>query len=129
MKNLIRFVIQTIGVGIAGIIVGIAGILAGAFIMKGELSGFGDLAGGLMGLVIGYPLGAIIGIIVINRVLHYHGSLLLGVIGSILGAVLTIGLAEPLNLNLNSNILFVVFFLSIPLLGMIGFNIKRKRSQ
>lgn len=126
MKSIIRFIAQAIGVGIVGIIVGIACTLAGAFIMKGELSGFGGLAGALMGFIIGYPLGVIIGIVLINKVLHYRGSLLLGVIGSILGAFLTIGLAEPLHLNLNSNILFGTFFLSVPLLGVIGFHLKWK---
>ena len=123
-RNLVRFVGMVIGIGIVGIIVGIAGALTGAFIMKGQLFGFGDLAGALMGLIVGYPIGVMVGIILINKVLHYRGSLLFGVIGSILGAFLTMGLAEPLNLNLNPNILFGVFFLSVPLLCTIGFRLK-----
>ena len=126
MKSVIRFVSQTIGVAIVGIIVGMAGGLIGSFIMRGELFGFGDLAGALMGLIVGYPLGVIAGIILVNKVFRYDGSLLLGIIGSILGAFLTIGLAEPLNLNINPNLLVTVFLLSVPLLGIIGFHLRRK---
>lgn len=126
MKSLIIFVIKTIGVAVPGMMAGIAGALAGAFLMKGQLAGFGDLAGALMGLIIGYPIGVIIGIILMNKALHHQGSLLFGIAGCILGALLTMGLAEPLNLNLNPNILFGAFFLGVPLLGMIGFHLKRK---
>ena len=82
-----------------------------------------------MGMIIGYPVGVITGIILMKRVFHSPGSLLFGILGSILGAILTIGLPEPLNLNINPDILFVAFFLSVPLLGMAGFRLKRKLNK
>jgi len=121
-----KFILKTIAVGVVGIIVGIAGTFIGAFIMKDQIAGFGDLAGAIIGMVVGYPLGVIVGIVLMNKVLHYPGSIAFGITGSVLGAFLTIGLAEPLNLNVNPDILFGVFFVSVPLLGMIGFHIKRK---
>ena len=123
-RTVARFIVTIIGLGIIGIIIGIVGALSGAFIMKGQLFGFGGLAGALMGMIIGYPIGVIIGIFLVNKVLHYRGSLLFGIIGSILGTFLIFGLTEPLNLNINPNILFIVFFLSVPLLCTTGFWLK-----
>ena len=73
------------------------------------------------GVIIGYPTGIIVGIISIRKFLHQQGSLLLGILGSIIGAVITIVLAEPLNLNSNANLLFGVFFLNVPIFCLIGF--------
>jgi hypothetical protein len=68
-------------------------------------------------MMVGYPVGVIIGIILVSKLLHYSGSLWTGVLGSILGAVITTGLAEPLNVNLNQALLFTGFFLAPPVLG------------
>jgi hypothetical protein len=51
--------------------------------------------------------------------------MLFGIIGGVIGAVLTIGLAEPLNINANPNILFASFFIIVPVFGLAGFYLKR----
>ncbi|MEE8583213.1 MAG: hypothetical protein V3S61_05040 [Dehalococcoidales bacterium] len=111
---------------VTGFIFGLIGAFIGAAMFRGELFGFGDLAGALAGIIIGYPIGVIAGIFLVSRVARYRGSVALGFTGSILGGVLTMGLAEPLNLNINANLLFALFFIAPPLLGTIGFHLKLK---
>ena len=124
-RNIASFIRTAFGIGILGIIVGIAGAIFGA----SRMSGLDGLALALIGLIIGYPIGVIIGIIWTNKVRHYYGSLLFGVIGSILGTLLVIGLEEPLNLNLDPIILFGTFFLVVPLLCVIGFYLKSQPKE
>lgn len=118
-----KFVKITLGTGLAGILLGVIAILLVALLMK-ESVGFAALGLALGGILIGYPVGVIIGIILTKKVFHYRGSLLLGILGSVLGVAITMGAAEPLNLNTNPNILFAVFFLSVPILCTIGFLLK-----
>ena len=124
-RNFGSFVRSTIWIGITGLVFGLAGAVFGVSTMPG-LDG---LAGALMGLIIGYPVGVIIGIIWTNKVRHYYGSLLFGAIGSILGTVLAIGLEEPLNLSLDPIVLFGTFFVIVPLLGVIGFYLKSQPKE
>ncbi|MFC1912044.1 hypothetical protein ACFLXG_02670 [Chloroflexota bacterium] len=124
-KNIIKFAIMTIGLGIIGIAFGIVGALIGSKVLGSNSFGFGALGLALGGIIIGYTTGIIVGIISIKKILHRHGSLLLGILGSIFGAVITVVAAEPLNLNTNPNLLFGFFFLSVPLFCLIGFSLKR----
>jgi hypothetical protein len=125
IRPIIKFTIMIIGVGVSGLILGFGGALIGIQILKGELFGFGELAGALGGMIIGYPLGVIIGLVLVNKIFHRNGSLLFGITGSCLGAAITIGLVEPLNVNLSPNLLFTIFFLLVPLLGTIGFYLRK----
>ncbi len=124
-KNIVKFVIMTIGLGIIGIVFGLVGALIGGKVLGSDSFGFGALGLALGGIIIGYPTGIIVGIVSIKKILHRRGSLLLGILGSIFGAVITIVVAEPLNLNSNPNLLFGVFFLSVPLFCLVGFFLKR----
>jgi len=123
--NIVKFVIMTIGLGIIGIVFGLVGALIGGKVLGGDSFGFGALGLALGGIIIGYTTGIIIGIVSIKKILHRRGSLLLGILGSIFGAVITIVVAEPFNLNSNPNLLFGVFFLSVPLFCLVGFFLKR----
>jgi hypothetical protein len=109
---------------ILGFVFGLIGIVIGAAIVKG----INGLAGALIGLIIGYPLGVIIGLALMRASRHY-GSLGLGVLGSVLGAILVILAEELLHLDLDPIILFGTFFIIIPLLCLIGFYLKKMPSQ
>ena len=102
---------------------GIIAVLLVSLFMK-ESVGFGALGLALGGILVGYPAGVIVGIILTKKVFHYQGSLLLGILGGILGVVITVAGAEPLNLNTNASTLLAVFFLSVPVLCTIGFLLK-----
>ena len=125
IRPIIKFIIMFIGIGVSGLILGFSGALVGIQILERELFGFGELAGALGGMIIGYPLGVIVGLILINKILHQRGSLLFGITASCLGAAITIGLAEPININLSPDLLFTLFFLLVPLLGTIGFYLNK----
>lgn len=124
-RKIVKFVIMTISLGVLGIVFGIIGALIGGRVLGSDSFGFGALGLAIGGVIIGYPTGIIVGIISIKKILHQRGSLLLGILGSIVGAVVTIGVAEPLNLNSNPNLLFGTFFLSVPVFCMVGFLLKR----
>jgi hypothetical protein len=118
------YTIMILGTGLTGLAFSIVAALLLGNLMKEDGAGFGALIGGMLGFVVGYPVGTMAGILVFKKLLRRHGSLLLGFIGCILGVVLTIGLAEPLNLNIDPNLLFGFFFLLIPLMGTIGFYLR-----
>ncbi len=128
-ERIIKFVGAVVGTGVFGVFFGFIAALIGALIMRGRLFGFGGLAGALGGIIIGYPLGVLVGIFVIKKIFHYSGSMWLGIVGVVLGGAVTVGLAEPLNLNLNPGILFTLFFLLIPLLCIAGFRLKKVDTQ
>ena len=123
--RIFKFLLMTIGLGIIGIVFGLAGALIGGKVLGSNSVGFADLGLAIGGVIIGYPSGIIVGIISIKRILHQKGSLLLGILGSIIGAVTTMILAEPLNLNSNTNLLFGLFLLGVPAFCLIGFFLKR----
>jgi len=118
-----KFIKITLGTAIVGILIGLIAVLIVSLLMK-ESVGFGALGLALAGALVGYPVGVIVGIILAKKFFHYRGSLLLGILGSVLGAVITLAATEPLNLNANPNVLFAVFFLSVPILCTTGFLLK-----
>jgi len=123
--RILKFVLMTVSLGVLGILFGVIGALIGGKVLGSDSVGFGALGLAIGGVIIGYPAGIIIGIISIKKILHQQGSLLLGILGSIIGAVMIMVLAEPLNLNSNTNLLFGVFFLSVPVFCLVGFFLKR----
>ena len=124
-RKILRFVLMTIGLGVLGIVFGVIGALIGGKVLGGDSVGFGALGLAIGGIIIGYPAGIIIGIILIRKILHQKGSLSLGILGSIIGALVIVVLAEPLNLNSNTNLLFGLFLLSVPTFCLVGFSLKR----
>ena len=112
---------MTIGLGVLGILFGVIGALIGGKVLGSDSFGFGALGLAIGGVLVGYPTGIIVGIILIKKILHQQGSLLLGIVGSIIGAVTTVVLTEPLNLNSNAKLLFGVFFLIVPVFCLVGF--------
>jgi len=125
VRIIVKFVFMVIGLGISGVVFGLIGALIGGKVLGGDSFGFGALGLALGGIIIGYPTGIIVGIVSIKKILHQRGSLLLGILGSIIGSVIIIALAEPLNLNSNSGLLFGVFCLSVPVFCLGGFFLRK----
>ncbi|MFC1861342.1 hypothetical protein ACFLYL_03620 [Chloroflexota bacterium] len=123
--KVVKFVVMTIGLGVIGVAFGIAGVFIGGKVLGGDSVGFGSLGLAIGGIIIGYPAGIIVGLILIKKLLRQRGSLLLGIIGSIIGAVIVIAAAEPLNLNSSSTLLFGTFLLSVPIFCLLGFVLRR----
>ena len=120
-----KFVLMALGLGITGIVFGARGALIGGRVLGSDSIGFGALGLALGGIIVGYPTGIIVGIILIRKILHQRGSLLLGILGSIVGAVIILALAEPLNLNSNPNLLFGAFLLLVPVFCLGGFFLRK----
>lgn len=121
VKSILKFAGFAIGLGVVGILFGILFAFIGG-VSTGENT-FGALGLAFLGFIAGYLLGIIAGIIVIKKWLRQRGSLVLGVAGSIIGAVLTVlmGVAWETDSIL---ILFLMFF-TTPVLCLAGFYLKR----
>ena len=84
-RNIVVFVLMTIGLGVLGIAFGVMGAFIGCKVLGSDSVGFGALGLAIGGVIIGYPTGIIVGIISIRKIFHQQGSLLLGILGSIIG--------------------------------------------
>ena len=125
VKKILKYILMTLGLGIIGIAFGAIGAFIGGRLLGANSVGFGALGLAIEGIIVGYPAGIIVGIVLIRKVLHQKGSLLLGIVGSIIGAVIVMVLAEPLHLNSNTNLLFGTFLVIIPIFCLIGFYLRR----
>jgi len=124
-RRIARFILMAIGLGVTGIVFGLIGAIIGGKVIGGDSVGFGALGLALAGIMIGYPAGIIVGIVLIKKILHQRGSLLFGILGSIIGAVIVIALAEPLKLNSNTGLLFGAFLLCVPVFCLSGFLLRK----
>lgn len=122
-ETILNYALMIIVLGVFGVVFAILGALTGGRVLARNSFGFGGPGLAIGGLLVGYPLGMIIGIILIKKILHRQGSMLLGISGSIFGVVITLVLSL-LNLN-NPGLLFWVFFLSVPVFCLAGFLLKR----
>ena len=122
---MIRFIIKAFILAVTGIIFAITGALISGRILGNGAEGFGALGLAIGGILVGYPTGIIVGILLIKRLFHQKGSVLLGLIGGIIGTVVTVALSEPLNLNSNSYLLFGTFFVLVTGLSLGGFHLKK----
>ena len=123
--KMIRFIVMAFVLAVAGIIFSITGAFIGGRILGSDAAGFGALGLAIGGILVGYPTGIIVGILLVKRLFHQKGSVLLGLIGGIIGTVATVVLSEPLNLNSNSYLLFGTFFVLVTGLSLGGFYLKK----
>ena len=123
--KMIRFIIMAFVLAVSGIIFAITGAFIGGRILGSDAAGFGALGLAIGGILVGFPTGIIVGILLIKRLFHQKGSVLLGLLGGIVGTVTTVALSDSLNLNSNSYLLFGVFFVLVTGLSLGGFYLKR----
>ena len=122
-KNILKFLLTAIGLGIVGIAFGIIGAYIGGGIIGDDAAEFGALGLAISGLLLGYIIGIVVGIILIKRFLYRNGSLMFGVAGGIIGATITILASVPLN---PSVLIFSgVFFFIVPVFCLACFQLKR----
>ena len=124
MKKTLKFVLMAIGLGVIGFAFAVLGALIGGRVL-GKGADFMALGLVVIGLIVGYAVGIMVGIISLKKVLHQRGSVALGLIGSVIGAVLPLVLADPLRLNSNTDLLLIVFLISVPVFSLAGFLLKR----
>lgn len=120
---------MVIGTAAAGVVFGILAAYLFSWLMQDGYDGYdgwGGLIGAIVGMAFGYPVGVFIGIAIFKNLLHYNGSLVSGLIGVVVGGLLPFILAEPAGLNNYVGLMWAFIILSSPLLGTLGFNLRKK---
>ncbi len=95
--------------------------LVAAQLIQGRGNGFGDLIAVLAAMLLAFPAGVSVGVVVSARLARWPGRILPGVIGTVLGAVFVVASAEPLRLNTQSELLFLTYALCISVFAAVGF--------
>jgi hypothetical protein len=121
-KMVIVFIGVLLGTAAVGwvLALGLGLLLAALLRGRGE---FADLGGVVVGLFGGYPLGVWLGQVIVRR--FYRGSLMFGLLGVLLGIGLTVLLSLVFHLNAHGNVLLMVYAVLVPLLGTVGYLLKR----
>ncbi|APV45440.1 hypothetical protein Dform_02132 [Dehalogenimonas formicexedens] len=127
MKRTVKsFFGMALASALGGYAFAILGALIGSKIIDwNSYGGFGGLVGAIAGMILGYAIGVIFGILVFSKAFRYRGSIWLAGLGAILGMVLILGLAEPLNLNSNSNVMLWSLVVLTALFAAWGFHLKK----
>jgi len=123
--KIFMFIIMMIALAAIGATFAVGGAFIGGRILGGNTEGFGALGLAIGGALVGYPLGIIVGLVLLKKLFHIRGSLLLGVSGAIIGTLAIVSLSEPLNLNSNINLLVGSFVLVVTGLSVGGLHIRR----
>lgn len=122
--NPLVFVVTALGLAAVGVAFGglFAYIGAHAF-------GSGDfLALGLaiVGMLLGYAFGNVLGLILVKYALHQRGSVMLGIAAAVVWTGLSIGVAALLNLSSDaSSWVVTAMFLLTPFAALLGFYVRR----
>ena len=115
---------------LCGALIGFLLALTGGWVgpwLTGRVSnGWNDLIASILGAFAGYMLGASLGVVVGGRLLGQQGVAWRAVLGSVLGGVAVMLLAEPLRLNRDSSVLMVSFALVALIGAVVGFQRWRK---
>lgn len=126
---MLKTMLKTFGVvvGSALVFAFVAGLIT-LGVMIGDV--YAGLTALVVGIVVGYPIGVLIGIVLVNKLLHYQGSLVFGILGAILGGVIAyfalqymIVAAMGPTIGLIGQILV---FAGPPLLGTLGYCLRRR---
>lgn len=95
----LHFLLEALAGCAAGLLCGAVFGWVAARLFMGTSGGWGDLVGAVMGALLGYAVGASVGVWAAGRRIHGRGNYWLSLAGSIFGLVAVMLLAEPLRLN------------------------------
>jgi uncharacterized membrane protein YeaQ/YmgE (transglycosylase-associated protein family) len=119
------FLAQMLAGALLGLVFGaVSGTLGGRLFAGAE--GFGDVVAAILGAIIGYTIGVSIGVYLIGRWLGIRSAYWRALLGGIIGAVLVMLAAEPLDLNENTRLLQACLIALPPIGATLGFNLSRK---
>ena len=124
-NRIVRFGAVALTTALVGAGIAALAALIAASAMKDSGNGIGDLIAAIVSLLVGYPAGVGIGIILIKKLLRWRGSVVFGIAGAFLAAVLTMVAAEPLHLNVNTQVLMSVYFVTVAVCAAAGFLYRR----
>jgi len=121
MKRVARFIGMVAGLTVCGAILAVIGAFIGGRVFGDDT--FGALGLAILGIVVGYFLGIILGMVLIKKFIHQRGSILLGILGSIAGVVIAVFVGIMLDPDIN--LFFWIALISVPVLCLAGFYLKR----
>ena len=117
-----------IGSVLGGVLAVIAGVLTVRLLLSldaSRASGWEDLIYGLLAVIVFYPLGVgLTGGLVFRRTAG-RGMIWKAVLAACAGEALVLLLAEPLRLNLTTNLMAVLLFLLPPLMVLLAYRLNR----
>ena len=116
-----RFIGLVLGLAVCGAVFAVVGGFIGGGI-AGENT-FGALGLAILGVVAGYFLGNILGIVLLKKLFRQHGSILLGLVGCVAGVAITVAVGVMLDPDIN--LFFWIALISVPVLCLVGFYLKR----
>lgn len=123
---------RTIVESLAGILGGVLAVIIGVLTVRllssfntTRASGWEDLIYGLLAVIVFYPLGVgLTGGLVFRRTAG-RGMIWKAVLAACAGEALVLLLAEPLRLNLTTNLMAVLLFLLPPLMVLLAYRLNR----
>ena len=118
---IVKFIGLAIGLSLCGALFAVIGGLIGGRVI-GE-NNFGSLGLAVLGTVAGYFLGNLLGMVLIKKFILRHSSILLGILGSITGVVITIAVGIILDPNINLS--FWLALIGVPVFCLAGFYLKK----
>ena len=97
---------------------------------KGAMIEWQGIPAAFIAAIVGPLIGVIVGILLVNKLLHYRGSLLFGILGCIFGEALVVGLLffGPLG-SADGWLQSIGILLAAPLFGTLGFHVGNKKRQ
>ena len=119
--GILKFIGMALGLAFLGAALSIAGAFIGGKGLSSDV--YAALGLAFIGVITGYLFGNILGIILIKKLLHQRGSILLGILGCIVG--ITITLVTTVTLNPGINVFLSMSIVSVPVLCLAGFYLKR----
>ncbi|MBN1189255.1 MAG: hypothetical protein JXA46_05830 [Dehalococcoidales bacterium] len=123
--KIFRFILMMISLAVVGVVFATAGALIGGKIIGPNDMEFGGLGLAIGGALVGYLLGIIAGLLLVKALFRRKGSVLLGILGAVIGTIATVFLAGPLNLNSNINLLIGFYMLLVTGLSAGALSLKR----
>ena len=127
MKKPVAFLILLAGSTLGGLILsGVIGLIAWQIVRNLTFSASG-LVGAVGVILIGYPIGNLLGIFIVIKWLRLQGSLAWSIPACLLGAVSVLGLAELLNIN--ALVTLIGFSITAPLAGIAGFFLGKSKQK
>jgi hypothetical protein len=128
LRSILKIIAMALAVGATGLVLALGAGFLLSVLMRNQFGGWGALLGAILGILLFFPAGVVLGLIIF-KIWRYNGSLLLGIAGVCLFEFLTFGVDYLFHLDVSSGILIPAFLVLAPLLGSIGYNSRSKGPQ
>ena len=126
LNLVLRIFGMALAIGSSGLVLGAGAGFLLSVLMRNQSGGWGNLVGAIIGLLIFAPTGVVLGLMIF-KIRHYRGSLLLGIAGVGLGEFLTFSFYHLLLAQVSSAVLILCFLVPAPVLGSVGYHMGKEK--